>query len=240
MTRISPFSVKWGADDWVVIGIAPVAAFQLIFILTMVYYGFGQDIYMLSPTAIVNAAKFWYFSELAFVILTFSTKIAILCFYLRLFPTGEIRNVTYILISVCVTAMVSIFLAHLFQCWPLSYRWRMYLGDDALDYEIQPMCRVDRQGLNFAFSILNLVIEVVVISLPIPRLLKLQIQWWKKIEVVSVFAFGFIITVIAITRLSITLTARYSSNFTYEVIPVLFWSIWWANQLPSDVSSPTG
>ncbi|UPX20605.1 uncharacterized protein EKO05_0010833 [Ascochyta rabiei] len=192
ITRISPFSVKWGADDWVVTGIAPVAACQLMFILAMVYYGFGQDIYMLSPAAISNAAKFWYFSELAFVILTFSTKIAILCFYLRLFPTGEIRNVTYLLISVCVTAMVSIFFAHLFQCWPISYRWRMYLGDDAMYSETPPTCRVDRQGLNFAFSILNLVIEVVIVSLPIPKLLKLQLQWWKKIEVVSVFAFGFI------------------------------------------------
>ena len=115
------------------------------------------------------------------VILTFSTKVAILCFYLRLFPTGEIRNITYLMITLCATAMVSIFLAHLFQCWPVSHRWRMYLGDNSMQSENPPMCTVDRQGLNFAFNIVNLVVEVVIVSLPIPRLLKLQMQWWKKI-----------------------------------------------------------
>jgi hypothetical protein len=55
---------------------------------------------------------------------------------------------------------------------------------------------VDRQALNYTFSILNLGIEVVVITLPIPRLLKLQVQWWRKIEVVSIFTFGFVYVIL--------------------------------------------
>lgn len=83
LTRIPPLSIKWGADDWLVLAMVvripiarapysvtklrspvlianpqqPIAAFFLASILKAVDLGFGQDIYMLTPRDVAEMTK---------------------------------------------------------------------------------------------------------------------------------------------------------------------------------------
>ncbi|KAL6159783.1 hypothetical protein ACJBU6_02207 [Exserohilum turcicum] len=223
LTRIPPLSIKWGADDWLVLAMVPIAAFFLASILKAVDLGFGQDIYMLTPRDVAEMTKYYHFEELGYVLLTFLTKMTVLTFYLRIFPIGKIRQVVYAFIAMCTCLLISIFLAHFLQCVPISFIWEQWEGT-LVPKPKHVVCGVNRDNLNFVFGITNVIMDGSIMVLPIPRVLKLDLRWQKKIAVLFVFCIGFLITGIAIARISILLNGSYTNNTSWNLVPVVKWS----------------
>ncbi|RMZ66303.1 cfem domain-containing [Pyrenophora seminiperda CCB06] len=232
ITRLPPLSIKWGADDWLVAILALLGAGYLATFILAIDSGLGQDAWLLSPQKVADVVKYYSFEELGYVAITFLTKITILTFYLRIFPLGRIRISTYLFIGVCVCLMISIFLAHLLQCLPISFTWDSWQGP-LVQHPPDASCDVKRENLNYAFGITNITLDAIIMALPIPKLLSLELRWQRKLGVILVFCVGFIllcllinysITGIGIARLVILLRSDYTNNTTFSSVRPAKWS----------------
>ncbi|EMD93197.1 hypothetical protein COCC4DRAFT_70125 [Bipolaris maydis ATCC 48331] len=223
ITRLPPLSVEWGIDDWLAAALVPVAGAYLAVILLAIDSGLGQDAWMLKPQKVADVVKYYTFQELGYVTITFMTKITVLAFYLRVFSIGRVHQLSYLFIGICTCLLISIFLAHLLQCLPISFLWQQWQGT-LIPQPKNPICSVQRNNLNYAFNITNVIMDGIITVLPIPRLLQLKVTWQRKLGVLLVFCVGFLITGISVTRIAILMQSDFSYNRSWSNIPVVKWS----------------
>jgi hypothetical protein len=75
--------------------------------------------------------------------------------------------------------------AFAFQCSPVSFNWNGWAGEHV------GKC-VHTNPLVVSAAAINIVLDVYVISLPIPKVLKLQASISTKIQVIFMFGVGFL------------------------------------------------
>jgi len=92
-------------------------------------------------------------------------KLSILGFYLSLFHDPVFKNVTYVLAGLSVSLMVAVAVATLLICRPLAFNW---------DRSINGTCG-DTHGLYLSGGIINLILDISIVTLPMPMLRGLQV-----------------------------------------------------------------
>lgn len=114
-----------------------------------------------------------------------STKVAFLFFYLKLFPSKLLRRIAWPLIIVTCCQGIAFTVLFIFQCNPISYAWLQWDGT------AQGTC------LNFGLGAVlhagtNILLDLLIFALPISQLWKLNLSRKKKLQVMSMFAVGFL------------------------------------------------
>lgn len=120
-----------------------------------------------------------YISENLYVIDLALSKISIVVFYLRIFPDNWFRYAALVTIVMITISTTIIFLMTVFSCHPVAYFW---------DKNLRGKC-IDINSLAYANSGMSIAQDLIIIALPIPILLKLNISTKKKIGV------GFMLTI---------------------------------------------
>jgi hypothetical protein len=87
------------------------------------------------------------------------------------------------LVTICYG--ITFLFAFAFQCSPVSYNWNGWDGEQ------EGRC-VKTNPLVVAAAALNIVLDVWVIALPIPKVLKLQASTTTKLQVTFMFSVGFL------------------------------------------------
>lgn len=113
------------------------------------------------------------------------TKITILCLYLKVFPSKPFRTTCFVTIGVCIIFALVFSLGTVFHCWPVSYGWTEWSG------ETQGYC-INFNAFAWAHAIVNIILDLFVIFLPIPQLLRLALGTRRKIHVILMFSVGFL------------------------------------------------
>jgi hypothetical protein len=113
------------------------------------------------------------------------TKLSILAFYLRIFTDRTFKRLTYGMMAICTAYMFATIIATIWQCTPLSYVWTGWSG------ETEGHC-IDVFVLTWIATSLNILLDILIILLPIPHLLKLTLSRKKKIQIVSMFCVGLL------------------------------------------------
>ena len=110
-----------------------------------------------------------------------SIKLSLLYFYHRIFP---MRRFTNWLIGIGVF-MILWWAAHfftvIFTCRPIEFNWNK---------RIQGGKCLNAIDFSYGISAINIVTDIVVLVLPIPWLLKLQLDLKKKLAVTGIFLLG--------------------------------------------------
>ena len=110
-------------------------------------------------------------------------KFSVLLFYRRLFTIRRFKIISGISMGVLAAWTVSFTSAMAAQCTPPRSFWEKF----EIDYE--PGCiQVQKMYQGLAFS--DIVLDVLVLALPIPFVLMLNMPWKKKIAVVDVLLLG--------------------------------------------------
>ncbi|KAH0843118.1 integral membrane protein [Fonsecaea pedrosoi] len=181
-----PFSPLFHIDDAVMaFTILPVITFTSIN-LAAADYGLGQDIWLVPPAKVEMILKFFYVNQFFYTLIGATTRAAILLFYLKVFPQPRFHKVTYAVMALCFVNAASWIIIALIECKPISYIWRMVRAPGT------GMCRINFQTANTAFAATNIILDVIVLALPFPMVLKLQISRIKKLQVLSMFGVGFL------------------------------------------------
>ncbi|EEY16667.1 hypothetical protein D7B24_009484 [Verticillium nonalfalfae] len=128
-----------------------------------------------------------------YVTTLWAIKIALVIFYKRIAAVGSTLQKIYNgALCVLVASWATIFFHILFQCFPHDKRW----SQDP-DYQCDPR----NAEINYWLTIiLNIGTDVILISLPISMVMKLQMKLKQKLGVAAIFALGFLVVIASIIR----------------------------------------
>ncbi|KAJ5496504.1 hypothetical protein N7463_008491 [Penicillium fimorum] len=184
----------------------------------MIGSGMGKDVWTLTETQITTTAKYIWVTQVWYIPAIILTKVAIVCFFMSIFPGPKFRLLCQGTIVHCFLFMISTFTASILSCIPVEEAWSSWKGEsNALCY--------NNNAFWWAHSGINIATDLWVIGLPIPMLFGLQLKTRKKVYLVLMFSIGIIITVISIVRFSGLLEYSTTSNITYNNVMVETYSV---------------
>ena len=121
-------------------------------------------------------------------------KLSILCLFIHIFALRSFRLMAYGMMGIITLFEVSNILFTLLQCRPIAYQW---------DPEIKGACYDQRAGW-LGTGIVNIITDIMVLSLPIPTVWKLKLPRATKAGLIMVFGVGFLYVSLSPIFLSIT------------------------------------
>ena len=122
--KLSVSTINIDVDDWLVL--AAILSFIPAAVITVhgtTANGFGRDIWTLSPQHITTITRLCYILGILYFLQTVLVKLAIIGFYIRIFPMRETQRLlwgTFIFTSLWGVAFV---IVGIFPCTPISYFW---------------------------------------------------------------------------------------------------------------------
>lgn len=108
-------------------------------------------------------------------------KLALLLLYRRLAPQRWYKATVWTVGFIVVGSSVAIMFAAIFACTPVRAAWDLTIVD--------PKC-IDRPGLYQATAILGAVTDILVLAVPIPIVVTLQVSLKQKIALIAAFCIG--------------------------------------------------
>lgn len=159
------------------------------------HLGFGRDIWGIPPDNITASLKWLYVAYFMYMVSEALCQLSILAFYLRIMTDRKLRQTVWILIGVIACFGVANTFSMIFQCWPISFFW------DGWKREMSGSCGVNINLYSFVRGGIEIFLDLAILSLPLPMLAKLKMSRKKKLEIMSMFSVGFIITVVSCLRL---------------------------------------
>ncbi|OBR11376.1 CFEM domain-containing protein [Colletotrichum higginsianum IMI 349063] len=144
-------------------------------------------------------------------------KTNFLFFYLRLFSDERFRRLTWAIIWTCILSAISFLVATSVKCWPISYTWTKWDG------EHQGHCH-DINIQTWVHASVNIILDIVVVSLPISQIVRLNWRWKQKLGAGMMFAVALLITLVSILRLKTIKSFMKTSNPTWDIVPISNWS----------------
>ncbi|KAF4990837.1 hypothetical protein FGRMN_8218 [Fusarium graminum] len=180
--------------------------------------GAGKHVWALKIHQLVETAKLSYVFSFFFATAVFTTKVSILLFYRRVFTRGGVTfRVAYWFGTILVMSYPIIFTFTMgFSCRPLSHFWTQVEGTEGTCINV---------GRFFVIlALINLATNVIVLLIPVPEVLKLQMSREKKAAVFVIMALGGLVCVASAVR--VYYLDIYSSKLdsTWAMGPVAIWS----------------
>ncbi|KAH7120726.1 hypothetical protein EDB81DRAFT_914525 [Dactylonectria macrodidyma] len=156
-------------------------------------------------------AEFLYAMSLGF------SKLAILGFYWRLFSVSNIRLGIYILQGSTVIWLTIRTFMTIFHCIPVEAYWNHNIKD--------AVCKIDPAKFMFGTTLVHLMLEVAVLSLPVYQVKSLKLRLGQKIAVVAMFMFGIFVCAASIIVLveAITLDPK-TTEMARDIKGVIIWA----------------
>ncbi|KAJ4207570.1 hypothetical protein NW759_013971 [Fusarium solani] len=207
------FMVKaFGADDWIIIATWFASCGFAVVTIIQTKYGLGlknlkdmpQENYYNFLLLQFIGAPFYISSILGF-------KLSLLLSYLRFMAAGFWYKATVVVAVACTLFHFSFLMAQVNLCTPVRKQW---------DASVTGGSCIDGVPMYTAMASITMVFDVVVMLVPFPTLMKLQIPNRKKTVLLGLFAMGTFISVIQIVRIQ---TIKSLSNLI-DSGPLIMWS----------------
>ncbi|KAK5228288.1 hypothetical protein LTR72_002171 [Exophiala xenobiotica] len=212
-----PFTPDFRIDDGVML-VATIAVVVFTAInLQAAHLGLGKDIWNVPPDNIDIVLKDFYIGEFLYFFIIVLTKLAVLAFYLKVFTQPYFRKAVYVVIGLCICYYVSFMFVLGFECTPVAFFWQQWRDPSA------GTC-ININAGGWAAAGINIILDVTILTLPVPVILKLQISRQQRLQVLSMFGVGSFITVVSIIRLQSLISFAKDSNLTYHLLSVSIWS----------------
>ncbi|KAH7378762.1 hypothetical protein BKA66DRAFT_442787 [Pyrenochaeta sp. MPI-SDFR-AT-0127] len=206
----------FGQEDIMITVALVFSLLQSIFMHRQVTHGgLGLKFSTLSPQQIVDFSKTAYLTIIFYNISLCATKFSILFLCIRIFNVYRWRKICYGIIGLLGLYTLWVSLFSIMPCYPIHSQW---------DPTVKGWCfpRVEMWLLNAA---LNVTTDFLIVLLPIPALVALQLPKKQKIGVTLIFALGFFICIVSILRIPSLIKASKSTDPTNDNSGIANWSI---------------
>ncbi|KAI0406813.1 hypothetical protein F4802DRAFT_595819 [Xylaria palmicola] len=181
-------------------------------------YGLGQDAWTIPQDNITQILHLYWWAEIFYQAQLPLTRISILCFYLKVFPQEHMRLASFALIGLNVANLIAFVVASVFQCYPIHGAWTYW--DGSFDGHCN---NVNVQS--WVQAGFNISLDLLVIILPLPSLARLTASRRKKIHILIMFSFGFLVTIISIVRLKSLAVFANSTNISHDYVELGLYSV---------------
>ncbi|KAM6508539.1 hypothetical protein FALCPG4_018379 [Fusarium falciforme] len=208
-----------GLDDWfILITILVGIPNSVVTVCGTIFHGLGRDIWTLTYTNITNFGKFFLVTAILYFLQVTLLKLALLFFYLRIFPATSVRRILWSTIIFNSLFGIIFLIVTIFQCKPISYFWTNWDG------EHEGSC-VNLNAIAWANSGISIALDIWMLAIPLSQLKALNLGWRKKIGAGMMFSLGTFVTVMSIMRLrSLIKFGSRSQNITWEYLDISKWS----------------
>ncbi|KAK4204714.1 hypothetical protein QBC40DRAFT_164105 [Triangularia verruculosa] len=147
------------------------------------------------------------------------TKISILCFYLRIFSQPTFRVITFIVMTwVGLSGVIFVF-CQIFQCIPIPYIWEGWRKG-----EFGPFTCLDINTLGYTTAAFSIAQDIVILVMPLPLLIKLNVSVRSKIGIMVMFSLGIFVLITSCVRLWALYDFGDSVNPTWDYTNALIWT----------------
>ncbi|KAL8966517.1 MAG: hypothetical protein Q9197_005932, partial [Variospora fuerteventurae] len=185
----------FGLEDWTILAAYLCTIFVSIATLVQQNNGNGVHIWDITRDQWSVTLQWGAASVVIYVPAVGLAKVAILLFYLRLNPDRHFRMTVYITLALTVSYVVVLSLTILLQCSPVPAFW---------DPSITGRKCVQGTKLYLANAILNVIFDFMVLLVPVPMLLKLQVPTRQKLVIGALFSLGSITCVVSAVRIHLS------------------------------------
>ncbi|KAK8042983.1 hypothetical protein PG994_013466 [Apiospora phragmitis] len=125
-------------------------------------------------------ALYIWITEITYVPAIGFTKICLLCFFLRVFPSRRFRHACFGTIAFVVAFSIATFITTIFSCAPVDFVYLGWAGDR------EGTC-INVNTFWFSQATINITTDLWIMALPIPQIFKLDLERKKKIFLCIMF-----------------------------------------------------
>ncbi|RDA89813.1 hypothetical protein CP533_0872 [Ophiocordyceps camponoti-saundersi (nom. inval.)] len=208
----------FGLDDWATLA-AMVISVPSIAINALVVgpNGMGRDTWTLSYENITTFSRFFFVLEILYFADVGMIKIALIFFYLRIFPAREVRRLLQGTLGFAALFGLVFTAIAIFQCSPINYYWWRWDGEHS------GRC-LDMNAITWSNAGVSIAIDIWMLAIPLWQLKSLKLDWKKKVGVAIMFCVGTFVTVVSVLRLRALDFSSHSANPTWDLFDVGIWS----------------
>ena len=182
--------------------------------------------------------QWFYGAQITYKIAVALYKLSMLFLYLRIFTGSRFKVLTYTLIGIVTASGCAFVLVTIWQCKPIAAFW-----DKSLLLNKNNHC-FSSEAFWFSYSIVNIVLDFLVLLLPIHEIWKLQLPKRDKLALCAVFSLGLLydyhshlstvtntasVCATTIIRTTTLAASASSKDPTWGIIPATIWSVVEAN-----------
>ncbi|GAB1743137.1 hypothetical protein NU219Hw_g8993t1 [Hortaea werneckii] len=190
--------------------------------IKMSVIGLGIDMWNLAYASIEDIL-FWFFvSEIFYLAVISATKISICLLLLRIFPSTVARKFRWACwgaLALCAGYWAALTIGILNACHPVNYNWLRWNPT-----EHEGKC-YNMNAAIYSGAGLNIFLDLIVLILPIPKVLGLEVSNAKKVGILATFSVGIFALICSCIRLKYIVLFGDSTNITYDYATVALWSI---------------
>ncbi|KAL1961493.1 hypothetical protein VTN77DRAFT_1672 [Rasamsonia byssochlamydoides] len=197
----------FGLDDAVAIFLLLVNSMQQSVLYIFLHYGCGLHVTLLNEYQIDNITKWLFIEEIWYMFTHWTMKQAFLFFYLRLSQDKVFQRLVYGTMVLNTAFTIINWLLAFLQCRPFAAILHRADYPDA-------KC-IDSYVLLMGPSVLNIITDVIILTLPIKTVLSLQMSTRRKVAVLSVISFGGSAVIIALCRFIILKQLAVNPDISY-------------------------
>ncbi|CAJ2503488.1 Uu.00g108820.m01.CDS01 [Anthostomella pinea] len=205
-------AVRPGWDDGLAL-IATVGALtQTVLFSLLVYGGLGHHADTVPEPNQFSIPKILFSFEIFHVISLNTGKLSALSFYLKLFANKTMERATKAASAFIAAWMIGLLLWEFLFCRPL---WKMF------EWGGLEQCG-DRKPLYIAVCTFSIFSDLLLLALPMPVIWTLKMDRDTKLRLSCLFAAGFSVTAVSITRLVYIVTIDYHHDFSFYSVSATF------------------
>ncbi|WYZ41591.1 hypothetical protein EsH8_V_000486 [Colletotrichum jinshuiense] len=186
-------------------------------IVGLIPAGIGKDIWTLTPQQIEKFGFWFYILEPMYFVQMGLVKMAILCFYMRIFDRAGLGKRLWATVAFNAVNTVVFLMVGIFQCTPIHHYWTRWDGE-------QPGTCININAVPWANATISIILDLWMLYLPLSRIRTLNLHWWKKLAVTLMFVVGTFVTVISILRLQSLVQFANSLNPTWDQLDIALWT----------------
>ncbi|KAK2033733.1 hypothetical protein LX32DRAFT_702450 [Colletotrichum zoysiae] len=176
--------------------------------------GFGRHFWDIDARNGKTILQLLYVTQMLYIITLFCAKVSLSAFYCRVFVNKRLLYINYVFILLYVVKFVLFTFLVMFQCLPVQAIWDRSIDGRCLNTSI----------ISYTGSAITIVEDIVLIIIPIPELLKLQLKPRKKLALIFMFCLGLFATITSIIRLQYLVLFSHTYDPTWDNSSVVVWS----------------
>ncbi|KAJ5859158.1 hypothetical protein N7534_004435 [Penicillium rubens] len=128
----------------------------------------------------LNHSECFFANEISYTLLVPTIKVSILLLYRRIFSVPKFQLASLLAGGLVLAWCLAVFITVLVQCRPISFNWN----------KNQSGTCISAKSFFFGNAISNLLIDVIILALPIPMVLQLQLRLSQKLTILGIFLLG--------------------------------------------------
>lgn len=192
----------------------------MLIIMTVLieYGGAGRHLVALDRPSITLALKLSFALQIVCPLTTSFSKLGVLCLFYRIFGQSSraYRMCIKATFAFVVVIMIAQILIPFLNCRPFNHTWHP---------ESQGSCAIPALSLWRYLGIPNVVTTLIIVTLPVPALAKLNVSRPVRLGLIVVFGICILGIVAAIMRFQSFLAVTNFRDITYENVKPLCWTI---------------